>query len=69
MIEVGAGNVESGREKEPGGIVRLALTGGLLGHLYGIDNMDYTVGLEDVGVGHQCGDALFIFQDDAIAIL
>ena len=31
--------------------------------------MNHAVGLEDVGDGHECGAALFIFQHDVIAIL
>ena len=41
----------------------------LVGHDHGIDDMDHTVGLEDIRDGHECGAALFIFQDDVVAIL
>jgi len=33
----------------------------LVGHDHGIDNVDHTIGLEDIRDGHECSAALFIF--------
>ena len=44
--------------------MRVRLDSHLVGHDYGIDNVDYAIGLKDIGDGHRGGAALFIRDPD-----